>query len=357
MHLKWIEIDLQALRVNFRTAKALLGPSCGLMAVVKSDAYGLGAEAASRVFLKEGASCLGVLTLREALDLRQAGIRGRIVLLAPPLPEEAAEVLTARLEPTVDSIKLASALDRRAKGAPVPVHADLDYGLGRWGLPPKELDVFLRALSRRRRLRLAGLSAHVDYVPGKNAVEAEEKLRDFHRRCEGVRRKRPDVVRHAANTSILFDFPHWKMDMARLGNLLYGINPTNKEAALRTPWKFFARIIAIRDVPKGRSIGYASEYVAPRRMRVATLPVGYSDGLTMEPAERLIRLGSGLQYWGMLRGVETPFVGRCGIAHVLVDVSRVEGARVGDAVALPIRRTAASPRIPRVYLDEDAGRT
>jgi alanine racemase len=351
MHLKWIENDLKALRANLRTALRLLGPSCRLMAVVKADAYGLGAEAASRVFLKGGASCLGTLTLRAALDLRRAGIRGRIVLLAPPLPEEAAEVCRARLEPTVDCVELLAALDRRAKGAPLPVHADLDYGLGRWGLPPKELGAFLRALSRFKKLKLAGISAHIDYVPGKNAVEAEEKLRDFHRRCEAIRRERPVPVCHAANSSILLDFPHWKMDMARLGNLLYGINPTSKEVALQAPWSFYARIIAIREIAKGRSIGYASEYIAPRRMRVATLPVGYSDGLTMEPAERLIRLGSGLQYWGMLRGLETPFVGRCGIAHVLVDVSRVAGARVGDAVALPIRRTAASSRIPRVYKD------
>jgi alanine racemase len=85
-------------------------------------------------------------------------------------------------------------------------------------------------------------------------------------------------------------------------------------------------------------------------MRVAAVPAGYADGLTLEPAERLISFTKGFQYWGMLRGKQTPFIGRCAISHALLDVSRVPGAAVGDAVALPVRRTAASLRIPRLYL-------
>ncbi|MFA6030589.1 MAG: alanine racemase [Elusimicrobiota bacterium] len=346
--LKWVEIDLGAVRANLRAALRLAGPA-KLLAVVKADGYGHGAAAVGRVALEGGAHGLGVFTVEEALALRKAGLRGRIVLLAPPLPEQAAEVVRARLEPSVDSLALADALARRAGAAGLSVHVDLDYGLGRWGLAPKDLEPFLAALERRRRLRVAGLSAHLDYVPGRNAVEAEEKLRDFQRRCAGPKKRRPDLLRHAANSSVLLDFPHWRMDMVRVGNLLYGINPTSKEAALRSPWSFRARIIAVREVAKGQPIGYASEYLAPRRMRVATLPVGYADGLTMEPAERLIRLGTGRRYWGLLRGEEVPFVGRCAISHVLVDLARVPNAKVGDVVVLPIRRTAASARLPRLY--------
>jgi alanine racemase len=197
---------------------------------------------------------------------------------------------------------------------------------------------------------LAGLSAHLDYVPGVNAVEAEEKLRDFSRLAAEARRSQPGLKAHCANSAVLLDFPQRQMDMVRVGNLLYGINRTAKEAPLRKPWTLYARIVSLREVGAGRSIGYGSEYLAPRRMRVASLPAGYSDGLTMEPAERLgIRLQRGHEYWGWLKGRKAPFVGRCGISHVLVDVSAVPGARIGDPVELPIRRTAANPRIPRVY--------
>ncbi|HVE12132.1 MAG TPA: alanine racemase, partial [Elusimicrobiota bacterium] len=313
--LKWIEVDLGALRSNARWVRSQLRPGVRLMAVVKADAYGHGAAQAAKTFLDSGAACLGVLTLDEALSLRSAGVRGTVVVLAPILPAQAREAVRAKVEVTAASGELLRALDRA--GGRARVHVDLDYGLGRWGLPAKELPALLRAADRLSGVRVVGISAHLDYVPGKNAVEAEEKLRGFAAIAAREKAARPDLVCHAANSSIVLDFPHWQMDLARVGNLLYGINPTRRETPLRPPWRLTARIIALRDVPKGASIGYASEYIAPRRMRVATLPVGYADGLTMEPAERLIRLGHGVHYWGMLRGKKAPFVGRTGIAHVL----------------------------------------
>lgn len=347
---KWIEIDLGAISANLRWVRGRLAPHVALMAVVKADAYGHGAPEVARAALAAGADCLGVLTLEEAARLRAAGVRGRIVALAPPLPSGAGEAVRLRVEPTVDSLALARALARAAGRAPVRVHLDADFGLGRWGVKPSELPALLARAARLPGLRVAGLSAHLDYVPGRNAVEAEEKLRLFHRLAEEAKQRLPELARHCANSSILLDFPHWHLDMVRVGNLLYGINRTSREAALRGPWALKARIIALKTVRKGAAIGYGSEYLAPRRMTVAALPVGYADGLTMEPAERLIGLGREFRYWGMLRGRKTPFVGRCGIAHVLVDCSEVPGARVGDAVTLPIRRTAASALLPRVYL-------
>lgn len=347
--LKWIEIDLGAIRSNLRWTLSRLGAGVKLMAVLKADAYGHGAVQVAREAVRAGASSLGVLTSAEAAVLRRAGVQAPIQLLCPILPENAVEVAKLRLTPTLDEIAQARALNAAAR-AVLPVHLDLDFGLGRWGIPPKSLPDFLQSLKRLKRLRFAGLSTHIDYVPGKNSVEAEEKLRSFHGIARRLKRDYPALVCHAANSSVLTDFPHWQLDQVRIGNLIYGINTaTSKLAPLKNPWRFSARIVALDDVAKGRSIGYASEYVAPRRMRVATLPVGYSDGLTMEPAERLISLGAGFQYWGMLKGARTPFIGRCGISHVLVDVTDARGAKVGDAVTLPVRRTAASPHLPRVY--------
>ena len=349
--LKWVEIDLSAIRSNARWVLSRLKPGVRLMAVVKADAYGHGAAPVGRAALAAGASCLGVLTVEEARELRQAGLKAPIHLLAPILPEDARDTVRLDLTPTLDDLKQAAALNAASGAKGLAVHLDLDFGLGRWGIPARDLPAFLAGLRRCRRLRLAGVSTHIDYVPGKNAVEAEGKLRDFRRLTQRLERDHPGLVCHAANSSVLMDFPHGHMDMARVGNLLYGINPSAAKAApLKNPWRFCARIIALRRVVKGRSIGYASEYVAARTMRAATLPVGYADGLTMEPAERLISFGSGFQYWGMLGKVKTPFLGRCGIAHVLVDVTDApRAAKKGDVVALPVRRTAASPHLPRVY--------
>ena len=353
--LKWIEIDLSAVSHNLDQVRKRLSPGVRLAAVVKADAYGHGAERIARLLRARGVKTLGVLDVSEAAALRLSGDRGEILLLAPPLAEEAEDVVRLRLTPTIDGLDAAAALNRAARsaGAPVKVHLDLDFGLGRWGLAPSRLEETLKALKAFRRVSLAGLSTHLDYVSGKNAVEAEEKLRTFGRAAARARRRRPGLIVHAANSSILLDFPHWQLDQVRVGNLLYGINPTSQALALRNPWQFYARIIGLRSIAKGKAIGYGSEYMAPRRMTVATLPAGYADGLTMEPADRLIRLGGTFEYWGLLRGHQVPFIGRCGIAHVLVDVSAVPNARLGEVVSLPIRRTAASARLPRVYKTED----
>jgi alanine racemase len=352
--LKWVEIDLGAIRDNTRWVLSRLQPKARLMAVVKADAYGHGAVPVARTALSAGASCLGVLTVDEARGLRQGGLKAPIHLLSPILPEAARETVRLGLIPTVDDLHQAAALSSAAGSRGLAVHLDLDFGLGRWGILPKDLLGFLKGL-RRRRLRLAGVSTHIDYVPGKNSVEAEDKLRAFWRLAQRLKREHPGLVCHAANSSVLMDFPHWQMDMTRVGNLLYGINPSaSRLAPLKNPWRFCARIIALRRVVKGRSIGYASEYVAARTMRVATLPAGYADGLTMEPAGRFISFGSGFQYWGMIGAIKAPFIGRCGISHVLVDVTAAARAAVGDIATLPVRRTAASPHLPRVYTVADS---
>ncbi|MBI4249150.1 MAG: alanine racemase [Elusimicrobia bacterium] len=348
-HLKWIEINLSAIADNLQSVRRILKPRTKLMGVVKADAYGHGALPVAMLLEEKGAQALGVLTLEEALPLRKARVKIPLALLAPCLPSQAEEVVAHALLPTVDSWELCEALSKKAK-KPVPVNLDVDFGLGRWGIPFKQLPKFVEKLKKFSNIRLASLSTHLDYVPGKNPMDAERKIRLFSRLESSLKKSRPHLLCHGANSSLLIDFPHSQMDQVRIGNLLYGINPCSRSLPLQNPWQFFARIISIKDVAKGKTVGYGSEYLAPRRMRVATLPVGYADGLTMEPAERFIRLGSGFEYWGILRGHQAPFVGRCGIAHVLIDVTAVPSARLGDAVSLPIRRTAANPKIPRLHV-------
>ena len=349
--LRWVEVDLGAAAHNARWVKAQLGPEGRLMAVVKADAYGHGLVPLAKTFLAAGAERLGVRELAEADALRRAGIRAPIHQLAPILPEQAAEAARLGVICAVDSLAQARALDAAAGGRRLKVHVDLDFGLGRWGASPAELPRLMAGVGRLRRVSVEGLSAHIGYVPGKNAVEAEEKLAAFGRLADRWRRDVPGLVARAANSSVFLDFPHRRFDMANVGNLLYGINPSkNRPAEIRSPWSFKARVLSLREVRKGESVGYASEYLAPRRLRLAAVPVGYGDGLTMVPAERLIGLGRRESYWATHEGAKLPFVGRVGIVHVLLDATSAPRLRVGDTVTLPVRRTAA--RAPRVYVGE-----
>ena len=346
--MKWVEIDLAAIAGNAAWIKSQLPKGAGFIAAVKADGYGHGAVEVSKVVLKAGAERLGVRDLSEAAILRKAGIKAPIQMLAPFLPEQSAEALKLGVIPLIDSLDQAKALSKAAKGRKISVQIELEFGLARWGLHPKELPALMTALVKLPNIYVDGLAAHLGYMPGKNAVEAEEKLGAFERLAAPYKRANPKLRLRAANSTVFMDFPHRRFDQACVGNLLYGINRSKtKPSALKMPWRFFARVLSVREAAKGASIGYASEYMVPRKMLVATLPVGYADGLTMQPAERLIGLGANQSFWGMRDGVKLPFVGRCGISHVLVDATGLPNLKPGDAVELPVRRTAS--RAPRVY--------
>ena len=355
--LKWVEIDLEALARNARAIKAALRPGVKFMAVVKADGYGHGAEKVSRTALANGAACLGALTADEGAALRAALPKAEIHLLAPSLPEEAPLIVKNGLIPTADSLPFLKAYDRAAK-RPSPYHLDIDQGLGRWGVKPGEARALLARALGLKRARPGWLSAHLAYRPGQNMIEAEEKLRAFGALAEDLRALAPGLKAHAASSAILSDFPHWQLDMVRAGNLLYGIYPTDiykkkrqgpPLPGLARPWQFYARIISVRDVKKGESLGYSSEFTAPRAMRLATVPAGYSDGLTMEPTESRIRISAGFNYWGVIGGRRAYFAGKTGIVHTLLDITGIPEAKIGTPVALHVRRTAANTKIPRVY--------
>lgn len=355
--LKWVEIDLKTLAGNVRAVKKALRPGVSFMAVVKADGYGHGAAAVGKTALAHGADCLGVLTAEEGALLRGTFKRTPIHLLAPSLPEEAPLIVKNALIPTVDSLNFIKALDRAAKRA-APCHLDIDLGLGRWGVKPEAAEALLAKALEFKKARPAGISAHLAYRPAQNMIETEEKLSAFSALAERLRALAPGLKAHAANSSILCDFPRWQLDMVRIGNLVYGIYPTDvykkkKQGpplpGLGRPWQFYARIISIRDVRKGESLGCAGEFTAPHAMRLATIPAGYSDGLTMEPTENKIRITSGFRYWGIVNGKKAYFTGRTGIAHTLLDVSAIPEAKLGTPVALHVRRTAANAKLPRIY--------
>lgn len=353
---KWIEIDLKAIRDNVKAIKKQKNPSTRFMAVVKMDAYGHGAKVIAKEVLEAGADMLGVLNAHEAIELRKSGIKSEIMLLSPSLPESIDEIIKYNLIPTVDSMIFARksdlALKKRKKK--MSYCLDLDFGIGRWGISPKECLNFAKEAIKLKHCKIDSLSTHIDYSPPKNMVEAEEKLSTFKSIGESLKKIIPELKLHAANSSVFCDFPRWQFDIIRIGNLIYGLYPskiysdTPPLPGIKRPWKFYSRIISTRKVKKGESLGYASEYVAIKNMKISCLPTGYGDGLTMEPKEKNIMLSSGSLYWGILKGKKAFIIGKPGICHTLIDITDIP-AKIGDKVELPIRRTIASLRLPRIY--------
>ncbi len=341
--LRWVEVDLSAVAHNVRAVRRLLEPRVGFTAVVKADAYGHGAVPVSRTALKNGADALAVTYLEEALEIRRAGVKAPLLVMGPVLPEQAPLAAKHRLAVMADNGPLLKALHRAgSRSRPVPVHVKVDLGLSRWGLALEQVPDFLKIVAGFSGVRRAGIFCHPGYMIGKNGSRVEERLQRFLSVARGALAGKVPVELHAADSAVLLDFPLYRLDRVRVGNLMYGINPTREPLPLKNPWRALARLVRVGKLSVGQAVGYGGEFTATTPMTVATVPVGYSHGLTLEPASRWIQVRSGQSYWGMVRGVRCPFVGRVGMSHCLVDVSAVPDPRPGDVIQLPLRRTVSS---------------
>ena len=251
-----VTVDLGAIRDNARTLAGVLGRT-ELWAVVKADGYGHGAADAARAALEGGATTLCVATVGEALLLRAALPDVRLLVLGPTLPEEVARAREARLELTVPD-------ERLPEG--IPLHLKLDTGMGRWG--SSELDSVSGVV---------GLMTHfatADDDPG----FAREQLRRFLEATDGYAGR---LTRHAANSAAALTLPESRLDAARCGIALYGIDPLGADASrfgLRPALRWESELAQVRRLGPGESTGYGRRFVATGETWLGIVPVGYADG-------------------------------------------------------------------------------
>lgn len=364
------EIDLSAIAANVALACRLAGPETRVMAVVKADAYGHGAVPVARVALAAGATWLGVAIPEEAIPLREAGIACGILVLGPVAPEQAELVADHDLEQCVCDPAQAEALDRaaRARGRVLALHLKVDTGMGRVGLRPGEVRGVAEKIRALPSVRLAGLMTHFADAEAEEPGFAREQLARFADAARDLAAAGiPVPLRHAANSAALLFLPEARLDLVRPGIMLYGYHPRGPrggpEPPLRPALRLRTAISQIRDVARGESVSYARTFVAPRDLRVATLPVGYADGC----GRLLSNRGQVL-----IRGQRVPIVGRVCMDMTMVDVSSLPDVRVGDEAVLIGRQGAdeitadeaaelqgtisyevlcrIGPRVPRVYL-------
>jgi len=362
-------IDLGAISANLRAVRNLLRPGVAVLAVVKANAYGHGCIEASRALVAAGADALGVAYVEEGILLRRAGIRTPMLVMGPTPPEAAEAFLQYRLIPMISDLALAERLSNLATqaGRTVDVHLKVDTGMARLGVSPGEALAYAAKLARLPGLRLEGLMSHFAAAEADDPAPARDQLVRF-REVDRALRAAGIVVarRHLANSAGLLALPEAHLDLVRPGLLLYGYTPSPRLAsrlALRPALTLRTRIAALRDVPRGQGVSYGHTFVAPRDLRLATLPLGYADGVSRALSNR----GQVL-----VRGRRVPILGRVCMDMTLVDVSAIPEAALGDEAVLIGRQgeeviTAADvaaaagtisyevlagigPRIPRAYV-------
>ena len=328
--LSWVEIDLDALAVNVRGIKSLIGEQVALMAVVKADAYGHGAISVSRTAILNGAEYLAVSSMDEALELREAGIEEPILLLNYTPVSAVRQAIRQHITLTVYDLDLARAYDRVAREleAKLHIHVKVDTGMGRLGVTKTEAMNLFRHLMNLSHLDIEGIYTH--FASADEDVEFTElQVKAFKDILKPLRASGFNFAYiHAANSAGTLASKDNHFNMVRIGLAMYGLSPSS---TIRVPegfrpvlsWK--SVVAQVKTLPRDHSVGYGRTYVTTGDERIAVIPVGYADGFRRAPNN-----------WQevLIHGQRAPIIGRVSMEKTTVNVSNIPDVSIGDEVVL-----------------------
>lgn len=363
-----LDVDLDALVHNYNYYRHLLPPGTGLIAMVKASAYGLGAVEIGKTLQWQGASALAVAVIDEGISLRRAGITMPVIVLNP-VTDRYPSLFDHRLEPAVFSFDELDRLIEEARNygtKDYPIHIKLDTGMHRVGFLEKDIPEIARAIEDKGHgsVRISSVFSHLATADCLDMDDyTRRQLESFYRMSDNLREAAGyGFRRHILNTAGMMRFADCgPYEMCRLGIGLYGISPLPPEckADLQTVAAFRSHIISLKHWPADTPIGYGCKGHTVRDSIVATVPVGYADGVNR-------RLGNGRASF-VVRGVRCPTIGNICMDLCMIDVTEVPGVRVGDKVEIfgpqaPIQDladtlgtipyeilTSVSPRVRRSY--------
>lgn len=330
----WTEVSLSTLRANFQSIQQYVGPQVKVCAVVKADAYRHGIVECATALQAEGAQWFGVTSTEEGVQLRQAGICGRILIMAGFWRGDEEEIIRQRLTPAVwepwhfESLGMAA---RRCRSS-IRVHLKVDTGMNRLGMLSEDLPAAARYFHSYPELTLDGIFTHLASAETPDAPDVQAQIDSFRQMVESVRQigMSPQWIHAANSAAIVSRHDSWNT-MVRPGISLYGYYlPFTSRTEIKLPkispvlsWK--TRIVSLRAIAAGRQVGYGGTYTLRRLSCIAVLPVGYADGLSRQLSSR----GKVL-----VNGNYAPIVGRISMDITLVDVTDIPRAQIGDEVNL-----------------------
>jgi alanine racemase len=328
----WVEVDLDAIAANVRAIQAAAQPRLGVTAVVKAQAYGLGANAVARAALAAGACGLGVARVSEARLLRKGGlVEPPILLMGGPTPDECDEIVQLNLTPTITDWTIAERLAEAAgrAGRKLNLQVKVDTGMTRYGAPPDEARAIVHGLVNLRSLRLDGFYTHFAAADDPDPFFAHQQLARFLAICQQLEAEGYWLgTKHAANSAGALRVPNAGLDSVRVGIALAGGYATGwvpRLGELRPAVALKSRVVRLHTPPIGSSIGYGRTYKVYRPMRVALISCGYADGLPRACSNR----GRVL-----IRGERAPLVGTVSMDMAMADVSHLPAVEPGDEVVI-----------------------
>jgi alanine racemase len=370
-HRCWAEIDLDSLRENLAWLRHRVGPGVKIMTVVKADAYGHGLKQIAALLMQSGTDIFGVANLAEARSVHAVGRGWPVLMLGACLPEEVESAVQDGVMPTFSSIEEAKQFSRAGArfNKLISAHIKVDTGMGRLGVSHDCAVDLIRRVARLPGVRVAGVFTHYASVED-DAVFSRRQRERFSKILNELKSRGIGVpLIHANNSGAVLHEPDSMFSLIRPGLLVYGVLPAGKrrftstlQRHLRPALAFKCRVGLVKEIERGTSLSYGRTFVAPRKMRVATITAGYGDGY--------MRAGSN-RAQVLIRGRRCRLVGRITMDQTLVDVSGARNVKVGDEVVLIGQQgrdeirvselaewcgtipwevlTAISHRVPRVY--------
>ncbi|MCF7873603.1 MAG: alanine racemase [Candidatus Omnitrophica bacterium] len=324
----WVDIDLEALSENLKKVRELVGDSVRIAAILKQSAYGHGLIPVARKLYQGGIDCFGVASINEAIQLREDGYRGQIILLSIVSKELAPFFIRFGITPTVAEQSFAQELNYQAKkiNKTIPIHIKVDTGMGRLGFYPDQTYSFLEKIKGLEFISLEGIYTHFP-VADTNSKFTVQQLNIFQNLIKELKEKNIDFkYYHSANSLGVVNYPDSYLNMVRPGLILYGIKPSSNLAIEVKPvLSFKSRIIFIKEVPPGKTVGYGSDFVTKGKTRIATVSVGYADGYPWA-------LSNCAQV--LIRGKIFNIAGRVCMDHIMVDLGSDKEIKKGDVVTL-----------------------
>jgi alanine racemase len=326
----WADVDLGAIRHNVEALRAVAAPA-QLCAVVKADGYGHGAVPAAQAALAGGATWLAVAQVDEAAELRGAGIDAPVLLLAEPGADELHEAVSLGLDVAAYRVETISALAALGRAEnPVPIHLKVDTGMHRVGAAPADAPALAKAVADAPELVLAALWTHLAVADEPDDRYTVDQITRFETVAEqlaasGIQPR----LHHAANSAGTIWHPSTRFDLVRCGIAIYGISPAPGLAAavpLQPALRWSTEVSFVKPLAAGQRVSYGLRHRAVRDTKIATLPVGYADG---------VRRDSGLRgQQVIIGGRRHPIVGTVTMDQLLVDVGPQSDVQVGDEAVL-----------------------
>ena len=334
----WAEIDLNRIEHNFKLIKKQLSSGTKMCCVIKADAYGHGALELAALYERLGASFFAVSNLEEALELRMGGIKTPILILGFTPASYVCELSDYNISQAVFSVEYAQELSEYAQSMNVTVkaHIKVDTGMSRIGLMCQNTETDTPVKDAVEIASLDGLSVEGIFTHFAVSDEKEEgrdytehQIDCFNYIINGMKENGFDtdkIIKHCSNSAAIMDYKNANMDMVRAGIILYGLAPSGKlkgQLELKPAMEIKSVIAHIKEIEPGTTVSYGRTFTADKKLKIATVPIGYADGYIRNLAESAYMI---------VCGKKAKVIGRICMDQCMIDVTDIKNVRVGDTV-------------------------